>query len=301
MRALAGDQISHGTTAEFIDALSSFSRLHRAQRWEGTFADYLSNILPGNPAALARSSHEYIWDMLRWHGRSVNPDMSESQRARELFKRELFGIDDPLGRVVASFKAAAAGSDVGRRLLLLLGPPSGGKSTLAILLKRGLEEYSRTDEGAIYAIRGSPLRENPLNLIPASLRADFRERYGVHIQGELSPSAPDFVEREFEGDFVRLPVQRVFLPQASPARLGTYAPHDPSTADIAGLVGSVDLAKVAQIGDEGAPRAWSWSGAVYAASRGVLEMIEILKVKREFLYLLLTLTQEKNVKVSRFP
>ena len=49
------------------------------------------------------------------------------------------------------------------------------------------------------------------------------------------------------------------------------------------------------------PRAWSWSGAVYAASRGVLEMIEILKVKREFLYLLLTLTQEKNVKVSRFP
>jgi serine protein kinase len=40
---------------------------------------------------------------------------------------------------------------------------------------------------------------------------------------------------------------------------------------------------------------------VYAASRGVLEMIEILKVKREFLYLLLTLTQEKNVKVARFP
>jgi serine protein kinase len=58
---------------------------------------------------------------------------------------------------------------------------------------------------------------------------------------------------------------------------------------------------VAQFGDEGDPRAWSWSGAVYAASRGILEMIEILKVKREFLYLLLTLTQEKNVKVSRFP
>ena len=66
-------------------------------------------------------------------------------------------------------------------------------------------------------------------------------------------------------------------------------------------MGSVDLSKVAQYGDEGDPRAWSWSGAVYAASRGVLEMIEILKVKREFLYLLLTLTQEKNVKVSRFP
>ena len=67
------------------------------------------------------------------------------------------------------------------------------------------------------------------------------------------------------------------------------------------MVGSVDLSKVARVGDEGNPRAWSWSGAVYAASRGVLEMIEILKVKREFLYLLLTMTQEKNVKVARFP
>ena len=58
---------------------------------------------------------------------------------------------------------------------------------------------------------------------------------------------------------------------------------------------------VPQYGDEGDPRAWSWSGAIYSASRGMLEMIEILKVKREFLYVLLTLTQEKNVKVSRFP
>ncbi|HZC86758.1 MAG TPA: hypothetical protein VE266_07165, partial [Steroidobacteraceae bacterium] len=132
-------------------------------------------------------------------------------------------------------------------------------------------------------------------------RPEFRDRYGVTVTGELSPWARDFVEREFEGDFVRVPVERVFLAEASRIGIGTYAPHDPTTADIADLVGSVDLAKVAQIGDEGDPRAWSWSGAVYAASRGVLEMIEILKVKREFLYLLLTLTQEKNVKVSRFP
>src|SRR5438094_7355619 len=301
MAPLAADQNSHGTTADFIDTLSSFSRLHGAQRWEGTFGEFLANILPGHAVALARTSHEYVWDMLRWHGRAAQPDASENVRARELFKRELFGIDEPLSRVVDYFKAAAAGSDVGRRLLLMLGPPSGGKSTLAILLKRGLEEYSRTDEGALYAIRGSPLRENPLNLIPTSLRAEFRDRYGVNISGELSPWARDFVEREFEGDFVRVPVERVFLTEASRTGIGTYAPHDPTTADIADLVGSVDLAKVAQIGDEGDPRAWSWSGAVYAASRGMLEMIEILKVKREFLYLLLTLTQEKNVKVSRFP
>jgi serine protein kinase len=287
--------------SDFIDSLSSFSRHHRAQRWEGNFGEFLAQIVAANPSAMVRSSHEYIWDMLRWHGRAADGETAEVAKPRELFRRDLFGIDEPLTRLVEYFKAAAAGSDVGRRLLLLLGPPSGGKSTVAILLKRGLEEYSRTDEGALYAIKGSPLRENPLNLVPTSLRAKFRETYAVDITGELSPWARDYIEREFEGDFLRVPVERVFLSEASRQGIGTYAPHDPTTADIADLVGSVDLAKVAQIGDEGDPRAWSWSGAVYAASRGLLEMIEILKVKREFLYLLLTMTQEKNVKVSRFP
>src|SRR5579863_5641001 len=130
---MRSDSESRASRATFIDTLSSFSKLHRAQRWEGTFGDFLATILPANPSALARSSHEYIWDMLRWHGRSAPPDAGENARARELFKLELFGIDEPLSRVVDYFKAAAAGSDVGRRLLLLLGPPSGGKSTLAIL------------------------------------------------------------------------------------------------------------------------------------------------------------------------
>ena len=285
--------------ADFLDSLTTFSKEHRAQRWEGTLGDFLTLILPTRPAALVRTSHEYIWDMMLWHGRQTEGD--ETKKARELFKRELFGVDEPLARVVDYFKAAAAGSDVGRRLLLLLGPPSGGKSTLAILLKRGLEEYSRTDEGALYSVKGSPLRESPLNLIPTSLRAGFRETYGVDISGELSPWARDYLDRECEGDYLRVPVERIFLSEAARCGIGTYAPHDPSTADIADLVGSVDLSKVARVGDEGDPRAWSWSGAVYAASRGVLEMIEILKVKREFLYLLLTLTQEKNVKVARFP
>ena len=127
MRSLSEDSDST-THSAFIESLSSFSRLHRAQRWEGTFGEFLSTILPPNPAAMARSSHQYIWDMLSWHGRAAQAEVSDAQRAKELFKRELFGIEEPLGRVVDYFKGAAAGSDVGRRLLLLLGPPSGGKS-----------------------------------------------------------------------------------------------------------------------------------------------------------------------------
>src|SRR5215213_6299007 len=292
---------------QFIDSLTAFTKEHRARHWEGEFGQFIETVLPADARRVTRSSHEYVWDMFQWYGQresvreGVNSSGREKEYANKLFVHELFGIDKPLTRVVEYFKAASAGSDVGRRLLLLLGPPSGGKSTLVILLKRALEEYSHTDEGALYAIDGCPVHESPLHLVPHSLRASFRDTYGVDIKGEICPYCRARMDGKFDGDFMRFPVTRIFISEAGRMAVGTYAPHDPSTADIADLVGSVDLSKVAEVGDEGDPRAWSWSGAVYAASRGVLEMIEILKVKREFLYLLLTLTQEKNVKVSRFP
>ncbi len=280
-----------------IDSLVAFTQDHRAVYWSGTLSQFLDRIVPADSRGVARSAHQYMWDMIRWMG----GEDGEGNFRCKLFDQELFGVDEAIGRVVDYFKAAAAGSEVGRRLLLLLGPPSGGKSTLVILLKRGLEEYSRTEEGALYAIQGCPVHESPLHLIPHSLRPRFRETYGVDIHGEVCPHCRARLENDYDGDFLRMPVERIFISEAGRAGIGTYAPHDPTTADLADLVGSVDLSKVAEFGDEGDPRAWSWSGAVYAASRGMLEMIEILKVKREFLYLLLTLTQEKNVKVSRFP
>ncbi len=288
------------TRAHFVESLTSFTQQHRAKRWEGTFRQFVEDVLADHADQVARTSHEYVWDMLRWYAGREEQE-GEEATPYALFSRELYGIDAALERVVEYFKSASAGSEVGRRLLLLLGPPSGGKSSLVILLKRGLEEYSHTDEGALYGLQGSPIHESPLLLVPHSLRPEFREAYGVDIKGELSPHSKARLEQEFDGDFMKFPVERIFISEADRMGVGTYAPHDPTTADIADLVGSVDLSKVAEYGDEGDPRAWSWSGAVYAASRGMLEMIEILKVKREFLYLLLTLTQEKNVKVARFP
>ncbi len=285
---------------QFLDSLESFTKEHKARHWEGTLAEFLQEILPVDPAGITRTSHQYIWDMIRWYGTEVS-DEGDHVTRYNLFAEDLFGVDEALERVANYFKAASEGSEVGRRLLLLLGPPSGGKSSLVILLKRGLEEYSHTEEGALYAIKDCPVHESPLHLIPQTKRSDFRETYGVNIIGDICPYCRIRLDQEYNGDFMQMPVERIFISEAARTGVGTYAPHDPTTADIADLVGSVDLSKVAEYGDEGDPRAWSWSGAVYAASRGMLEMIEILKVKREFLYLLLTLTQEKNVKVSRFP
>jgi serine protein kinase len=282
----------------FVRSLVAFTQEHKAAHWSGVFSEFLEQIASRDAKGVARTSHQYMWDMIRWQG--TEPGQNGHTRYK-LFADELYGVDESLERLAGYFKAASAGSEVGRRLLLLLGPPSGGKSTMVILLKRGLEEYSHTEAGALYGIHGCPVHESPLHLVPHTLRPTFRDTYSVELAGELCPYCRARLEDKFAGDFMQMPVERIFISEAARVGIGTYAPHDPTTADLADLVGSVDLSKVAEYGDEGDPRAWSWSGSVYASSRGLLEMIEILKVKREFLYLLLTLTQEKNVKVSRFP
>src|SRR5690606_25530126 len=121
----------------FIDDLTAFATEHHAQHWRGTFAEFLRDVLPKDPNRFARSSHQYIYDMLSWYRDAQRAELTQADPDSEwspatekaLFAGELFGIDAALDRVVDYFKAAAAGSDVGRRLLLLLGPPSGGKSS----------------------------------------------------------------------------------------------------------------------------------------------------------------------------
>ena len=61
------------------------------------------------------------------------------------------------------------------------------------------------------------------------------------------------VEKEFGGDFMQMPVERIFISEAGRVGVGTYAPHDPTTADLADLVGSVDLVQGRGVRRRGRP------------------------------------------------
>src|SRR5256884_433619 len=208
--------------SSLLRSLNDFSKQHRAAHWTGSFANFLEAIFPADPHGIARSSHQYVWDMMRSEGF----DDTKGRLRLQLLEDELYGINDTIEGLVDYFKAASAGSEVGRRLLLLLGPPSGGKSSLVILLKRGLEEYSHTDPGAMYAIHGCPVHESPLHLVPHTLRAQFRNSYGIDIAGELCPRCVSRLAQEFSGDFMQMPVERLFISEAGRVGVGTYALHD---------------------------------------------------------------------------
>jgi serine protein kinase len=280
---------------EIFKKIDEHTQKHRVNRWEGTFRDYLPIVLE-NPT-LAQLAHARIYDMVRSYG--VDIDDQGNERFH-FFARELFGIDDALAKVVEYLKAAAVGSEVGKRILMLYGPPSSGKSQLVILLKRGLEEYTHTDNGAVYAIADCPQHETPLHLIPHALRKDFLDDYGIYVEGELCPMCALNLRQKYDNDIYRVPVKRIFFSEKDRIGIGTFVPSDPKSQDISELVGSIDLATVGEFGSESDPRAYRFDGELNIANRGMIEFIEMLKADERFLYILLTLTQEKNIKTGRF-
>lgn len=283
---------------ELIDNLQSEEDI---TPWEGTLRDYLPLVLE-NPH-LNESAHSRIWRMIESAGIEFEEDDVKKKNPKyKFFENDLFGVDETLAKLMIDyFKPAAAGSDVARRILLLWGPTSSGKSQFAILLKRGLEKFSRTKEGAVYALSDSPMFENPLVAIPHSARAQLRDKYGLHIEGDLSPKISYLLENEYEGDFWRLPVKRVFLSEQNRVGVGTFQPGDTKSQSQSELVGSVNFSKLEEFGVESHPMAYNFDGELNVANRGMMEFIEMLKVDPKFRHILLTLAQEKQIKVERFP
>ena len=127
---------------------------------EFTLTEYLNRVFE-NPK-LARLAHERVYDMIMSHGRKDGNYL--------LFSNELFGMDEQINEVMDYLKSAARRMETRKRVLLLHGPVSSAKSTLVDIIKKGLEEYSQTEEGALFGIRDCPMHEEPLHLIPDDLR-----------------------------------------------------------------------------------------------------------------------------------
>jgi serine protein kinase len=279
-----------------LKRLSEFRERENRLKWEGTFADYLE-IVRSRPY-VAQTAHSRVYEMIRRAGVEVD----ENGRKKYLFfSNELFGLDRAIERLVEEyFHSAARRLDVRKRILLLMGPVSGGKSTIVTLLKKGLEEFSRTDEGALYAIKGCPMHEEPLNLIPQELRPEFEEEFGVRIEGNLCPYCRFRLKEEYDGRIEDVAVERIFLSEDDRVGIGTFSPSDPKSQDIADLTGSIDFATITEYGSESDPRAYRFDGELNKANRGLMEFQEMLKCDEKFLWNLLSLTQEGNFKAGRF-
>src|SRR5436305_7706767 len=193
------------------------------------------------------------------------------------FSQEIFGIEKPLQQIVEYFHSAAQRLEVRKRILLLMGPVGGGKSSIVYLLKRGLEAYSRSEDGAIYAIKDCPMHEEPLHLIPNDLRADVEKEFGLYVEGDLCPHCRYMIDTQYKGHIEDVPVKRIAFSEKYRVGVGTFTPSDPKSQDISELVGGIDLSTIGEVGVESDPRAYRFDGELNIANRGLMEFVEMLK------------------------
>ncbi len=275
-----------------FEALDKDTESKEKLNWEGSLTEYIEKVAE-NPR-IARSANSFVYDSVE-----SRPDFFTSGA------NALFGADKQIAELKAIMKARAAGLPEGRKIILLLGPPGGGKSTLVNGMKKGIESYSKTDEGQAYAIAGCKMNDEPLLLIPEDMRKVIGDRLGVHIEGDLCPHC----HMKYGGKTLKelvndksgeLRIKRLIYSEKDRRGIGTFKPSDPKSQDISELIGEVNIAKLGTYGTGADPNAYLFNGEVNVANRGMLENVELLKVKKEFMNVYLDLTQDKNLKIPRY-
>jgi serine protein kinase len=321
---------------ERIAAMQDF-KLYRELHWDGGFEDYLG-IVRDKPQ-VTRNAYQRIYEMIISYGTEEYIDSKKKLVRYTFFKDDhnggtnaIFGLDIPLMRLVHVLKAAAEGYGPERRVILLHGPVGSSKSTIARLLKQGVEQYSRSPDGALFTfdwvgLAGtgisnnnedrfpSPMNEEPLRIIPPEWRAKVidqlglsNDKYKVRVDGDLDPASRFIFKclmQKYEGDWAKMVrnhvrVRRLVLSEKDRVGVGTFQPKDEKNQDSTELTGDINYRKIAEYGSDSDPRAFNFDGEFNIANRGVLEFIEILKLDVAFLYDLLGATQEHKIKPKKF-
>ena len=303
----------------------------RAHNWTGSFAEYLE--LVRKDPRVARNAFQRVYDMiLSWGSEEVTRNkrpLTTYPFFKDPFdggKDGIFGLEEPLQRLVGVLKSAAQGYGTEKRVILLHGPVGSSKSTIARVIKKGLEHYSRSDAGALYTFQWrlspeepwetSPMHEEPLKLVPEEIRAEFLKEligeqkldYPLEVKGELDPASRfhfrSLLER-YEGDWWTLleehvRVIRMVVSEKDRVGIGTFQPKDEKNQDSTELTGDINYRKIALYGSDSDPRAFNFDGEFNVANRGIIEFVEILKLDVAFLYDLLGATQEHKIKPKKF-
>ena len=273
------------------------ARYEEAKEEELTIQEYLQ-LCKSDPTAFATPAER----MLKAIGEPEMVDTRNDTRMSRLFSnkvlkiypafREFYGMEDVIEQIVSYFKHAAQGLEERKQILYLLGPVGGGKSSLAEKLKALVEHVH------FYAIKGSPIYESPLGLFsPAEDGEILEEDYGIprrYLNMIMSPWAVKRLH-EYNGDITKFKVVKVRPSQLQQIAVAKTEPGDENNQDISSLVGKVDIRMLEKYSQDDAD-AYSYSGGLCKANRGLLEFVEMFKAPIKVLHPLLTATQEGNYK-----
>ena len=284
------------TTNKFLESVREHRESKKKEKFSGTLEDYLR--LVEEDKKIPVLAHKRLYDRIISEGITTLDESDERcsklfngepLKVYDYFSAQFFGMERPLQKIVRFLHSAAMKGEESRQVLLLLGPVGAGKSALVEHIKAALEECE-----PIYVLDGCPIREEPLHLIPRSLRPQFEEDYGIKIEGDLCPICRHRLLEDYAGDFTKFPITESSFSVRGRKGVGVVPPMDPNTQDTSLLIGSEDISKL-DLYPEDDPRVLSLNGAFNVGNRGIVEFVEVFKNEIEFLHTMITATQEKNV------
>ena len=284
------------TTNKFLRSVKSHRESKKTEKFSGFLEDYLQ-LLEKDPN-IAVLAHKRLYQQILGEGITMLDETNdrcnklfngEPVKVYNYFSSQFFGMERPLEKVMRFLHSAAMKGEESRQVLLLLGPVGAGKSALIEHIKTALEACD-----PIYVLESCPINEEPLHLIPRSLRDEFTEMYDIKIEGDLCPVCRHRLINEYEGDYTRFPITQTSFSIRGRKGIGVVPPMDPNTQDTSLLIGSEDISKL-DLYPEDDPRVLSLNGAFNVGNRGIVEFVEVFKNEIEFLHTMITATQEKNV------
>lgn len=264
--------------------------------WAGSFLDYLE-IVKKDPA-VTMLAHQRIYQTLLESGVTEvsaieNPKLKriykdETVKIYNFFADEFFGLEPTINQILRYYRSAAMKGEESRQVLYLMGPVGSGKSSLVDKIKKALEQ------NLVYALKDCPMHEEPMHLVPRHLREKFEELLKIKIEGDLCPVCRWRLKNQYEGNFETFGVVKTSFSRRNRIGIGVVPPVDPNNQDTSVLIGGEDISKL-DMYSEGDPRVLDLSGAMNVGNRGLVEFIEVFKNEIEYLHVMITATQEKNI------
>jgi len=231
------------TPSNFKRLLNNFDKQQfQTLNSEMSFSEYV-DLLKEKPYLL-RNTWQTIYEMILEKGYKQIEEYRKTYVYYNFFDDSdlpIIGLAQTKDALVKFIKGAAGGYGTEKRILLLHGPVGSSKSTICRLLKRGLEKYSKTDDGAWYSFKwinlptGSegiytdtececPMHEQPLKLLPQEIRKPFVEElnkifeeslpedrkpdaYTLKCDDELDPLCKKFMNlllKKYNGDLEKV-------------------------------------------------------------------------------------------------
>ena len=304
MEGIMMDNILTGNNKDFREIILKQREGRSIDKWEGTCLDYLY-LIKERPD-IANFAPGRIYNMIMKYGIEEVDDSLKTRGYEDLirykfFDNKIYGTLEAIHDIMKFLKAAARRTETSKRILMMVGPVSSGKSTISYWIKRGLE----MDDVPVYTIKDCPLHEDPLHVIPITDRPYWNDILGMKIEGNLCPVCLQRLKKEYSDErgnvrWEEVPVQSFKFSEQERAGIGTFAPSDPKSQDVSELIGRVNMALISKYGEDD-PRGYNFNGELQVANRGIIEYIEILKADAKLHYVLITLAQEQLIKAPGFP